>query len=251
VNLTALRVGARFMFIPKPKLVDRATAILDYAQGRRVLHVGMGGLVDDPEVTRAFIEKGLVDSLHARLAKCAAALTGIDVNQNVLDAMAREVPGEYYRCDVSSNRDVREILGGRQYELILFADVIEHLDDFRTALANLKMLLTSDGILLISTVNAYCFEAIVKLLFRHESVNPEHTCYFSYGTLSRLLAMNGLEIHEFMFYTIADLRWFGSWAHRVSYYVSKTVVRLFPQYALGVIAVARPLEIQPDWLSAA
>jgi len=88
------------MCIPKPKLVDRATAILDYAQGRRVLHVGMGGPVDDPEVTRAFIEKGLVDSLHARLAECAAALTGIDATKtflmlwrvkylvNIIDAMS-------------------------------------------------------------------------------------------------------------------------------------------------------------------
>jgi 2-polyprenyl-3-methyl-5-hydroxy-6-metoxy-1,4-benzoquinol methylase len=225
--------------IPNPKLVDKETEILSRVAGRSVLHVGLGGFVDDDAVSSAYVSSDLTRSFHGRLANVAAELVGIDINPLVLEAMKAALPGEYALCDVT-NRGGLPALRGRQFDAIVFGDVLEHVDDFKTALANLTGVLRPDGALIISTVNAYSIDAIVKLLFRYESVHEEHTAYFSFSTLRRLLQMNGIEIIDFMYYTINDVERFDSWPHRIGFRMSSLFVRAFPQYAMGVMAITRP-----------
>jgi 2-polyprenyl-3-methyl-5-hydroxy-6-metoxy-1,4-benzoquinol methylase len=225
-------------FIPKPTLNDKETVILNHAQGKSCLHVGMGGFIDDPAVSEQFVAAGLADSLHGRLSRTARSLVGIDVNPYMLDRMAEVVPGEYFLCNVTSETDIAK-LAGRRFELIVFGDVIEHLDNPGTALRNLLSLLSDDGRIIISTVNTYSLDAIVKMLIRYEAVHEEHTAYFSYSTLRRLLSMTGLEILDFMYYTHKEIANFDSLSHRIGWFLEKPLIRLFPQYAMGILAIAR------------
>ena len=124
---------------------------------------------------------------------------------------------------------------------MLFTEVIEHLDCFRDALGNIRGLLSPGGALLITTVNAYAFERIGKMLFRYESVHDEHTAYFSYLTMKRLLAMNGFEITEFYFYNQARDA-FDSFFERFGYYVMIAISKVLPQYSEGIFVVARSVD---------
>ncbi len=226
-------------FIPKAKLVDRDLFLLDYARGKTVLHIGMGGCIDDDDATGEFLEGDLAKSFHGKLSAVAGSLDGIDINPMTIEAMRRAVPGNYAVCDVTS-ADFAASFGDRKFQVVMFGDVIEHLDDVRTALKNLTGVLTEDGVLIVSTVNAYSFDAVLKMMVHYESVHPEHTAYFSYSTLRRLFQMNRLEIVDFKYYTHKRIERFGSLTFWLSYRLSSLLVSILPQYAMGVIAVARP-----------
>lgn len=226
-------------FIPKAKLVDRDRFLLDYARGKSVLHIGMGGCVDDDDATGEFLAGDLGKSFHGKLCAVARIVDGIDINPKTIEAMRQAVPGNYAVCDVTSP-DFSSDFGNRKFQVVMFGDVIEHLDNFKTALQNLRSVLTEDGILIVSTVNAYSFDAILKMMVHYESVHPEHTAYFSYSTLRRLFQMNQLEIVDFRYYTHKRIEKFGRLTFWLSYRLSSLFVSIFPQYAMGLVAIAKP-----------
>jgi 2-polyprenyl-3-methyl-5-hydroxy-6-metoxy-1,4-benzoquinol methylase len=236
----------RTRFVPKSRLVDRNDYILSCSRGKSVLHIGMGGFVDDPTATEKFVATAATDSLHAKLSRVTSRLDGIDINPMSLDAMQKAVPGRYILCDVCAP-DFPDKIGSARYDLVVFGDAIEHLDDCRSALRNLAGALNEGGSLLISTVNAYCFDSIVKMLFRYESVHEEHTAYFSYMTLKRLLEMNGLRIKDFCFCTYKQRPRFSGPLHRISFMLSSLPVRVFPQFAMGVILLADKATGEGTW----
>jgi len=227
-------------FIPKAELVDRDEFLMNLARGKSVLHIGMGGCIDDDAVTTTYIAGDLRKSFHGKLSAVASSLDGVDINPRSIEAMSQAVPGNYAVCDVTSP-DFASEFGIRKYQVVVFGDVIEHLDNFRTALQNLCGVLAEDGILIVSTVNAYCLDSILKMMVRYESVNPEHTVYFSYSTLRRLLQMNQLEIVDFKYYTTKHIEKFGSLTFWISYKLTSVLVSAFPQYAMGIVAVIRPV----------
>jgi 2-polyprenyl-3-methyl-5-hydroxy-6-metoxy-1,4-benzoquinol methylase len=140
-------------FIPKAELVDRDRFLLDFARGKSVPHIGMGGCVDDDAATGEFVAGDLTKSFHGKLAAVARTLDGIDINPKTIEAMRQAIPGNYAVCDVTS-ADFISDFGDRKFQVVVFGYVIEHLDNFKTALKNLRGVLTDDGILIVSTVNA-------------------------------------------------------------------------------------------------
>jgi len=93
----------------------------------------MGGCIDDDDATAAYISGDLAKSFHGKLSTVASSLDGIDVNPKTIEAMSRAVPGNYAVCDVTS-ADFASDFGGKKYQVVIFGDVIEHLDNCRTAL---------------------------------------------------------------------------------------------------------------------
>ena len=231
----------RHKFIPKPILVDKSHQILSLVKGRKTLHIGMGGYIDDDAHTEQIFSGDLSKAFHAELASWASELYGLDINPKAVAAMSKAVPGRYFTCDVCAPT-LPQDLAAERFQVIVLADVIEHLDNFAAALRNLKFLLAPGGILIVSTSNAFSFDAIFKMLLRYEATHDEHTCHFSYLTLKRTLAMNGMSMEGFVFYTHKNLSVWDGWMHRLGHYVGNVVSALFPQFARGIIAVARPIE---------
>lgn len=226
-------------FIPKAKLVDRDQFLMDCARGKSVLHIGMGGCIDDDAVTSRYLAGDLGTPFHKKLSTVAKSLDGADINPRTVEAMEQVVPGRYVVCDLTS-ADFASHFGDRKYQVVMFSDVIEHLDNFRTALQNLRRVMTDDGILVVSTSNAYSVDAILKMMVRYESVNAEHTVYFSYLTLRRLFEMNQMKMIDFKFWTVKRIEVFSSLTFWISYRLSSLLVWLLPQYAMGIVAVVRP-----------
>ncbi len=79
------------------------------------------------------------------------------------------------------------VLGKRKFDLIIAADVIEHLPSPGVFLTSCRGQMSEDGELLITTVNTYSIIRIAKALLFHEAVHPDHTAYYSHKTLDALL----------------------------------------------------------------
>lgn len=109
------------------------------AEGRRVLDAGCGTAYG----TRMLAEAG------------AASVTGVDRAASVLEAArpscpenAELVPG-----------DLRELpFAARSFDLVVCFEVIEHLEEPEAALKELERVVTSDGVLLLSSPNRDVYE---------------------------------------------------------------------------------------------
>jgi 2-polyprenyl-3-methyl-5-hydroxy-6-metoxy-1,4-benzoquinol methylase len=223
--------------LPKWETVKRVDHLVAACAGRRVFNVGLGGYLDDDERTDSLFAN-VDDSLQARLASAAKSIAAIDLNPRAVRLFSTlTVPGRYIEASLTDPK-LLDAVGDERFDVVLLGDVLEHVDDFRTALANAQMLLVDGGEVVISTVNAYSAEAIAKLLFRYESVHPEHTCYFSYSTLKRLLHMNGLEAFDGKYYYEPRGRHDGI-ASTVGAGLLLAASRIAPQYASGLIMHAR------------
>jgi SAM-dependent methyltransferase len=225
-------------FIPKTKVVERIEALLELARNKDVLHIGLGGFVENTDITNRYIKSDLNVSVHCQLAQVAAKLTGLDINQLMVKAMQEAIVGDYIVADITDKCIVDKIR--HKFDVVLFPEVIEHLDDFRSALNNIRKILNSDGILVITTINAFCADTIGKMIFRYESVHEEHTCYFSYRTLKRLLEINGYKVETFFFCNERRNK-FSSNVEKISYYNLLFLSHLLPQFSEGIIVCARPV----------
>ena len=195
----------------------------------------MGGFIEDEGKTSAYLSTDLKNSLHGQLSRVSADLSGLDINGKVISEMKKRVGGDYIVGDIMNNDIFQRV--DSEFDVILLLDVIEHLDDFRSALGNIANMLRPGGKLAISTANAYCLDSIIKMLFGYESVHEEHTCYFSYLTIKRLLEMNGYYLENFHF-TIQNRRPRGTIANRIGFSTMRLLSRAMPQFAQGIFAVA-------------
>jgi hypothetical protein len=115
--------------------------------------------------------------------------------------------------------------------------VIEHLPNPGQFLEGCRNALTADGLLLITTVNAFGVARFAKAMLSHEAVHPEHTAYYSHRTLSRLCAMCGLRASLLGYYRCEP-------ANRLSLnllatnFLERAVAPLLPQFSEGVLLEA-------------
>ena len=224
--------------LPNTRAVIRIDAIVEECRGKRVLNIGMGGWVDDAAKGDAILTpQALSESVHYRIAQVAGSLTGTDILQDSCEKMARLLPGEYVQADLTDPGFATEF--GEAFDVVVFAEVLEHLDDFRTALANIKAILSPGGIMVLTTANAYSADRIAKMLLAYEAVHEEHTSYFSYLTILRLLEMNGWRMDRFDFHIerpASNCKRSRHWL----FHAMRALTRFMPQFGEGIFVVARP-----------
>ena len=222
--------------LPRARRVERKEFLINICRQRSVLHLGCtGGFLDERSIQhydQHFDKKG---NLHANLAMVARKIAGLDTSYEKIEVLKQVgMPGTFYVGDITSpSLELHD-----QYEIILFAELIEHLDNVKSAFYNCKKLMRCDSNLVITTCNAFDIKTFIKLLGNYESVNPEHTAYYSYLTIKRLLTMNGLEIVDF-YYAHEKRDRFTSIIDRVSYYGSHIFSTYFPQFSQHLIFIAR------------
>jgi 2-polyprenyl-3-methyl-5-hydroxy-6-metoxy-1,4-benzoquinol methylase len=90
-----------------------------------------------------------------------------------------------------------QVLPGRKFDLVLAADVMEHLNNPGLMLASARNVLAENGELVITVPNAFSFKKFVGVLaLRQERNHPDHVCYYSLMNLHELLRRFGFEIVE-------------------------------------------------------
>jgi|TARA_B110000114_G_C15051225_1_gene381336 2-polyprenyl-3-methyl-5-hydroxy-6-metoxy-1,4-benzoquinol methylase len=177
------------------KRVLRKKFVIDKIIDKNVLHVGCtGGLLDELSINQYKKEFIKENDTHYKFSKVAKEISGLDISPDKIEFYKNNnMPGKYYVSDITDKNFSHE----NKYDVIIFTNIIEHLDNVGQALTNLKKMLKKNGELIITTNNAYDIKAFLKMLFYYESVHDEHTAYYSYLTLKRVLKMNGFSISEF------------------------------------------------------
>ncbi|SRR6266542_2925804 len=203
----------------------------------RILHIGC---TNAPNTLHRWESGALLHkSLCDKAKSCGAHVVGQDIDGASLAWLQERMPdAEFFHGDAQKLRDC---VGERgQFDLIIAADVIEHLSNPGLFLESCPELLGPCGRVLITTCNAFGIGRFAKALLNHEAVHPEHTAYFSHRTLSRLCSMSGLKVLELGYYKYERMTKF-SLNLLVTNSLEQVVSVIYPQFSEGVIVEAGPI----------
>jgi 2-polyprenyl-6-hydroxyphenyl methylase/3-demethylubiquinone-9 3-methyltransferase len=163
------------------------TERIDGLEGKRVLDIGCGGGV-----------------LAEEFAKAGATVTGIDLSPLSIDVAKGHASESALSIDYRV-LPVEKLLaeaGGDIYDVVICAEVLEHVDDIETFLGDAAALLKVGGHLLFGTINK-TLRARFFAIFVAENllgmVPPDTHHYEKFirpSTLVRILQRNGITVEE-------------------------------------------------------
>jgi SAM-dependent methyltransferase len=208
--------------------------LLEFARGKRVAHVGF---VDEHRL-EAKVDRGTW--LHARLAGETASLVGLDVEPEGVH-WAEEQGFEAYAVDAQSPEAVAA-LGLEPAEVVIAGEVIEHLDAPGPFLRAMREVAAPDGLLVVTTPNAYRLLNFLAPAAGVELVHPDHTAWHSPQTLASLLARSGWELVGAAYYQnpAPALDGVAGALVRAGRAAFVRVGRLAPYWSDGLVVWARP-----------
>ena len=131
--------NGKFKILHKIKS-HRMTYILDQIKNKniknlKVLDVGCGGgIICEP------------------LARLGAKVTGIDFAPN--NIIAAKIHSKKNKLKINYiNKDIEKSKLDEKFDIILMFEVLEHLDDWKKTIKNIKKNLNKNGLIIISTIN--------------------------------------------------------------------------------------------------
>lgn len=215
------------------ELVQRLDLIMDFCQGKSVLHLGCTNY----PYTEAAIANDML--LHFELEKIASEIYGFDADQQGLEILARNGCGNLYNANLESLENVPI---ARTFDVIVAGEIIEHLNNPGLFLNGIKRFMNPDSRLLITTINAYCAMRFAVYALRgrggiNEFVHPDHVAYYSYSTLRLLLSRHNFDVEKFLFYDIG--REHRPHNMKILNLINDVAVFFSPHLADGLIAVCR------------
>ena len=162
----------------RPLLAGKFARILEICDGKDVLDCGCVG-------SEIESRGGFDTTSHANLAKRAKYCLGIDIWKEEIDkrrALGLNV----------LHGNVETMSLGREFDVIVAADLIEHLANPGSFLDRAREHLREDGRLCLVTPNAFSLNNTLKYAAALEpGVHPEHTCWYDFVTLRQLLDRHG------------------------------------------------------------
>lgn len=220
--------------LPRQGPCDRVELLLGFSQGKRVVHVGF---VDERRMETK-LEQG--NWLHARLAGVASSIVGLDLSEEGVD-WAKEQGFEAHAVDAQSPESVAA-LGLEPADVVVAGEIIEHLDAPGPFLRAMRELLQADGLLIVTTPNAYRLLNFVAPASGSELIHPDHTAWHSPHTLRNLLVRNGWEVEGMAYYQNPAPRMGGLIGPIVRGFRTLFVTfgKLLPYWSDGLVVWARP-----------
>jgi Methyltransferase domain len=189
------------IILPKvPLLHGRFDFVLSTCQGKSVLHLGCvdAGLYDQRYQQQ--------DLLHAKLNGVARELWGVDIDTEGLSYLQKHGFDHLIQADVCMIDQVKE-LQGKNFEVILATELIEHLLNPGLFLEAVKKLMVPKETRLIITVpNAFRIKTLLGMLDGIEIVHPDHNYWFSYLTVKNIVEKSGYQVKGISAYTFLPSR---------------------------------------------
>jgi SAM-dependent methyltransferase len=208
--------------IPRQPLTDRDAYILAACAGRDVIHLG----ACDYPMTREKAKRG--ELLHQKMQGKGRSLVGYDNDAESIRLLREEFGlTDIVDRDLSLPFDDSVARG----DLVVCADIIEHVNNVGNMLEACNRLLRPGGTLLVTTINAASLKQAIRALFGREPVHPDHIAYFSYATLGVLLGRFGFRLDDCRYFSYATL----SGAARKMF---DAIHRIAPASADGIIVAA-------------
>jgi 2-polyprenyl-3-methyl-5-hydroxy-6-metoxy-1,4-benzoquinol methylase len=133
--------------------------------------------------------------IHQKIKKVAKSLVGIDINKEAIQELKKYNIKDIYYGDIVENKYDFKIKD--DFDIIIFGDVIEHLDNPGLALNNLKQFMSKKTILIITAPNTWSIFNIKNMFSKNENVHPDHTFWTSKKTMDNLIKRQGYIINSF------------------------------------------------------
>jgi hypothetical protein len=228
-----LEVWRRFTDLSMPMIVDRIEYLQRRCEGKKVLHLGC---LDHPEIIRERVGNGTW--LHGILSNISEICLGIDINPAGYQLAQEELSvGNIQLLDLSKPLEAKDAsdLCRVQWDLILCPEMLEHFTNHQQFLHNLRRISYCGTTLIITGPNAFQFGNFINALRGFETTNSDHKYWFTFYTLSRMLAANGWRPQELIYYNGPKGR---SWMDVLSG-LATWISRVFCD---GLIIEANPLD---------
>jgi|TARA_Y100000034_G_C6896931_1_gene413733 SAM-dependent methyltransferase len=179
------------------KIVDRRHWIVDQCRGKEVLDIGF---VADPQL----VKKPKHDiPLHDQLIKVVKSYIGMD----------KKIPKNKYFPNINyyylehnietyplNNVKIYHLKSMDNLDVIILAEVLEHLSNPGKALDNIKNVMKENTKFLISVPNCFHERVQEELKFGTEQVHKDHVAWYSPCTLTTLLTRHGFKIDQLLGY---------------------------------------------------
>lgn len=170
-------------------LVDRDPWILSKVAGKKVLHAGATDSMLTAE--RAANEK----LLHQKLREAECDVMGVDIDGTGIAFLRERYGIDDIVCGDLEALDT--LFAPSSFEVVLAADVMEHLNNPGRFLDGAGRVLKPGGVLIVTVPNAFSLKKFIGVsLFRQERNHPDHVCFYSYMNLYELLNRFGFVIAE-------------------------------------------------------
>jgi 2-polyprenyl-3-methyl-5-hydroxy-6-metoxy-1,4-benzoquinol methylase len=201
--------------------------VLPLIDGKRLLDVGCIG--HDFE-KRQEMGTFYIDDFRLR----AAYAKGIDILEE--DVVRARRQG--YEVEVA---DAETYLEPSAYDVVFAGELIEHLSNPGAFLRCANQNLRDDGVLVLTTPNAFSFSRLLRCLTRltnEPPLNEEHTCYFTPQTMQQLVTRWGFRIQR-VYYSDYDWGpgWKTNWKRRLGLKVNSMISSLAPQFSQSFVVV--------------
>jgi 2-polyprenyl-3-methyl-5-hydroxy-6-metoxy-1,4-benzoquinol methylase len=139
--------------------------------------------------------------LGAQLRKRGNAVWGIDAADDIAHVAAGRLD-RFMLADITDGERVGELLGDTRFDVIVFADVLEHLPDPVGTLRRYLRFLAPGGTVLVSVPNVAVWYVRLGLLFGRFQYTPTgtldhtHLRFFTQANLRRALLDAGLSVER-------------------------------------------------------
>ena len=208
--------------------LDRDQAIVEIARGRRVLHLGCVGHTDCPPEQRV---QSAPQTLHWKLSE-AANTTGVDYSADVV--------AEYERLNIFDNivpgdvQRLEDIAVDEIFEVVVAADIIEHLSNPGALLDGIKRFCDHDTRVVITTPHAFGLPNYVRFVLGRFRDGAEHVMTFNICNILNLLSRHGYAIDQIDTCHQAHAKKRGA-----AFTVAKAFFETAPKYGGTLFVVAR------------
>jgi len=167
-------------------VTERKSIILPLCKGKDVLDMGCVG--EEKSYTSP-------NWLHGKICEVAANCLGVDISYEDIKKL-REL-GYNVICGNAETIDP-----GRKFDVIVAGEIIEHVSNQGLFLENMRRHLKDNGIMIITTPNAFYPGFILPYLLRKPlNINPRHTLWHSEETLRSIVERHGFLVNEIYYCT--------------------------------------------------
>ncbi len=179
--MSPLDKPAWFPRFARAPIVEQDATLVALCAGKDVLDVGCVGQDRGP---------GTPGWLHGRIAAAARSAVGVDIVPEGVERLRAAGYDALLAGEIAAH--------GRDADVIVMADVIEHVDDPVGFLRHYARFLRPAGALAVTTPNPFFAAQFLRLLRGLPvSVNDEHTAWFDPRVFSEIVARAGLDLRAF------------------------------------------------------
>lgn len=182
------------------RVMSRIDPLIPYCKDKTILTIGCCGMGINDVL-------GGKDFHLSRVNEVAKEVVGVDINTLEIEKLNKlgyniieQSADEPFALDINNKFCVwrmsqDEMFQQKKFDVIIAEEVIEHLQDLRVFLNNVKRHLKPDGTFLITSPSPFAWSYILQNIFLGiEQTNNAHTCWFSRKTMKYLLEHNGFEV---------------------------------------------------------